>query len=369
MAEKYDLGPVITDGWFERVVSSVPELERLCEVLGEALVALSLAAGLRVVSLTVTRDSGEVGALQWSRDEPGPEGGESTHDGSVDQFRTTVLTVLLSEGDFTGEAKPEDPAVLRAMVGLRTLLLSPLFGLRLKQLELSEGQDPRVTVSHDRGEETVTLRQLRRFLQGRVVEALRPRSAGLTVDLSLAEQARDDFAKGRFDVVVARLGPWVAPLTLLLRTAEGQSATSERRATLARGLKLLGQSLERLARHDEAEEVLRLGAQWALDGDAGAELYSALAEVLVSQGRRAESIGLYRRALSLDPTHLGWKAELALAYVDAGRAVAAVGLLGELRAAAFDDPRVETLDERLKATLGPPLAAFEAHLAGAQASP
>ena len=41
----FGLESVRADGWFERVVGNVPALGRLCEALGEALVALSLVAG------------------------------------------------------------------------------------------------------------------------------------------------------------------------------------------------------------------------------------------------------------------------------------------------------------------------------------
>jgi len=356
-ARRYDLSAVAADGWFERVLGSVPALVQLCEALGEALVALSLAAGVRILSATVDPGASTVRTLQWARDE-----GESeqTREGAPEVLRAEVLALLLADGDPPPGVITDDATVLRETVGLRTALLAPLFGLRLLSLHVVPSDEARITVAHDRGEETVSLRQLRRFLRSRAVEALQPRGRGFSIDLTEVAQARVDLAAGRHDLVVARLGTWITPLTMYLRSAEGQSMALPQRAELARALGVLGTSFEALGRADEAEEVLRLGTQWALDGEAAPDAYGALALCLIRMGRRAESIGLLRRALTFDPTRVALRIELGRGFVASGRAVAALGILQALRRDGVHDDDVKALDAEVRDRLGDDLVRYEA---------
>ncbi len=117
---------------------------------------------------------------------------------------------------------------------------------------------------------------------------------------------------------------------MYLRTPEGAALEPNTRAELARALGCLGDALRNLNRAEEAEEVLRLGSQYAQDGAAAAELYRSLARVLIARNRRAESIALIRRALSLEPAHTELLPDLALGFLASGRAVAAAAILQEL---------------------------------------
>jgi tetratricopeptide (TPR) repeat protein len=358
-ARRYDLTAVATDGWFERVLGSVPALVQLCEALGDALVALSLAAGVRILSATVDPNAGTVRSLQWARD--GADGQEHAREGTPETLRAEVLATLLAEPDAPPPPPGAEATALRETIGLRTALLAPLFGLRLLTLHV-QGDEVRVTVGHDRGEETVALRQLRRFLRSRAVEALQPRGKPFTFDLGAIALARDDLAAGRFENVIGRLGGWVTPLTMILRTPEGQAMPPAQRAEMARALGLLGAALEGLQRLDEAEEVLRLGTQWSLDGEAAADAYGALAMCLVRQDRRPESIGLLRRALTFDPGRAALRVELARGFLSAGRAVAALGLLRALRREGVRDEALQALDAELRARLGEALVRYESAL-------
>ncbi len=357
-ARRYDLAAVTADGWFERVLGSVPALVQLCNALGEPLVALSLAAGVRILSAAVDPGAGVVRGLQWARDE---DGLEQSREGSPETLRAEVMALLLAEGDPALPVTHDDPTLLREAIGLRTTLLAPLFGLRLLTLHVGE-DETRITVAHDRGEETVSLRQLRRFLRSRAVEALQPRGRGFSIDLGEVALAREELAAGRHEAVVARLGTWITPLTMYLRSAEGQSMPPAQRAELARALGVLGASLEALGRADEAEEVLRLGTQWALDGEAAPDAYGALALCLVRMGRRAESIGLLRRALTFDPARVALRLELGKAYLASGRAVAALGVVRALRRDGVAEAALHDLDAEVHARLGEALVRYEAAL-------
>ncbi len=87
-------------------------------------------------------------------------------------------------------AEPDQNA-LRAAVGLRYILLAPLFGIVLRKLTVDAQGDAHLLVSHERGEEMVALRHLRRYLRSRVIDALQPqKSKSVAIDLEEAERAR-----------------------------------------------------------------------------------------------------------------------------------------------------------------------------------
>lgn len=356
----FDLEPVRADGWFERVLANVPALAKLCEGLGEALVALSLAAGFRVVSASIDRTTGEISSVQWVRE--GEDSTEVSDQGPPEALRSAVLAALLGDADgvVVVPAEPDQNA-LRAAVGLRYVLLAPLFGIVLRRLSVDAQGDAHLLVSHERGEEMVALRHLRRYLRSRVIDALQTqRSRSVAIDLEEAERARVAFQGGRYDEVVGRLGAWVSPLMMYLRTPEGAALAPNTRSDLARALACLGDSLRHLNRTEEAEEVLRLGSQYAQDGAAAAELYRALARVLIARDRRAESIGLIRRALTLEPAHTELLPDLALGFLAAGRGAAALGVLTELRSSDADPSRLEPLRRALHERFGEALTRFEA---------
>jgi tetratricopeptide (TPR) repeat protein len=364
-ARSFDLEVIRSDGWFERVVTSVPALGRLCESLGEALVALSLVAGFRIVSAGVDRASGDVTALQWVRD---AEGSEVTDSGPPDALRSEVMAALLGDADEVVELSDEpDGNELRDCIGARYVLLAPLFGLTLLRLEAeAEFEEPRLILTHERAQEAVALRQFRRFLRSRVIDVLQQqRARSVAIDLEQAEVARQDFDAGRYDDVVTRLGPWVAPLLMYLRTPEGAALDPKTRADLGRALGLLGDALHLLGRSEEGEETLRLAVQYAHDGPAAGELYRTLARLLIATGRRVESIGLIRRALSLEPAVRELVPDLAHGYLAAGRTVAAVGVVRELRASGADLVVTEPIEVELRERLGDHYARFEAHVAHA----
>lgn len=358
----YDLEPVRADGWFDRVTANVPALGKLCDGLGEALVALSLAAGFRIVSASIDRLDNKVSSVQWVRE--GEDSPEAGNQGPPEALRAAVLAALLGDADEVLVVPHEpDQTALRGAIGLRYILLAPLFGIVLRRLTVDAQGEAHLLVSHDRGEEMVPLRHLRRYLRSRVIDALQPpRSRSVAIDLEEAERAHAALRSGRYDEVVGRLGGWISPLMMYLRTPEGASVDPGTRAELARALGCLGDALRHLNRAEEAEEVLRLGSQYAQDGAAAAELYRALARVLIARNRRAESIGLIRRALSLEPAKTELLPELALGFLAAERGTAALGVLRELQAQRSPDAdpaRVEAVRASLVEYFGDDLARYE----------
>ncbi len=358
----FALDGVRSDGWFERVVSNVPALARLCEGIGEPLVALALVAGFRIVSAGLDRVTSEVTTLQWVRD--GSDGTEVNDAGPPDGLRSEVMAALLGDADVLAELPDDaDDATLRSFVGTRYVLLAPLFGITLRTLTVASPEDARLVVAHDGAEESVGLRQLRRFLRSRVIDVLQSqRKSTVAIDLEQTEVARVAFMAGRYDDVVGRLGGWISPLMMYLRTPEAAALEPRTRAELGQALGLLGESLDRLGRSDEGEETLRLAIQYAQDGPAAAELYRALARVLVGRGRRSESIGLIRRALTLEPAVRDLLPDLALGFIETRRAVAAIACLREMHSAGMEGARVDAVDTALRDYFGTAYDTLLGHL-------
>jgi tetratricopeptide (TPR) repeat protein len=362
-----DLERVRSDGWYEQLVDAVPALDRLCVALGDVVVALAIAAGFRVQTLNTDRMSATVTELQWTHQTPHtvPSAEDSHADlppqkGSLAALKTAVLAVLV------GEAEPvvavqaldlDDPTQVRSLIGLRSVLLAPLFGLSLRELRVSSdaSEEPRVVIAHDDVEEVVPLRQFRRFLRQRVVELLQGDSGRgqVSIDLTQAELARVALEQGRPAEAVARLMSWLGPLSMFHRTAEGQALDRGTRAKLARALGVLASAFGQLDRRDEEQETMRLALQYAHDNDAAAELYFALGRTLLAETRYSEAIAPLRRALSLGALAAQVLPKLSIAMTRSGRAVAGVGCLLRARQMAADSAAIDEAERVLALALGP----------------
>ena len=68
---------------------------------------------------------------------------------------------------------------------------------------------------------------------------------------------------GQWSNVVQLLGSWPAPLAIFLRTPEGQLLAPDARGLIAKGLGLLGSACVSLGEIEQAEEVFRIGIQYA----------------------------------------------------------------------------------------------------------
>jgi tetratricopeptide (TPR) repeat protein len=346
---RHPLDGVRADGWFDRVLAGVPALGRLCAGIGEALVALSLVAGYRIISASVDRNTNAVSELQWVRDVPG--GTEAPGSGTPDELRDAVIASLTEEEEETIPLRGRvDDDALRAAVGMRTILLAPLFGIDVRAVLVGDGATL-LALGADDGEVEVPLAEVRKFLRARVVEVLRAaRPRTVAVDLAQLDAVREAGAEGRDDDVLSVMAPQFATLVAFLRTPDGAAMGPEGRAVVARALVALGRALMRIERAEECGDALRLAAQYAQDGPAASEVYLSLGETLLASGRAAEAIGPLRRAMALTPSlRTTVLPSLAGCYLDTGRAVAAAGLIEELRAAGQD---VATLEARASAALG-----------------
>jgi hypothetical protein len=353
----FPLDAVRADGWFERLGGGSAAFAQLCQVVGDKFVAFSIVAGLRITALQVDARSPERSLIEFGLGESGP-----TQRMALADFRRRLANALVVEDEPTVELPPDaGPEELQAFVGVRSVLLAPVLGIELLALRVrgrgAHGEAD-VLLRVDGVETTISLEDLRELVRDRIrAEADRMRTPEpFAIDLAAVPEAEAAAREGRHDRVVALLGGWPGPLSMILRTPEGHAITDEPRAVMVRGLGLLGSAYAALGRHDWAEDVLRLGIQWGGDGPATGELFRRLGEALLSADRAGEAIGLLRRALALgsdDPEHRSLTlAALARAFAVRQRYLAALVCAEDAIAAGASDAAVRAIREEAIDALG-----------------
>jgi len=338
-----DLGAVRADGWFGRLADGSREFLQLCQIVGDHFVAFGVIAGVQIRALTIDRRSPDASLVDFAVGE-----GEAEQRLPLGEFRRRLATAMLTdEGALTELSDAPTPDELQAFIGVRTLLLAGIFDVEVRALRVGGDRPIGVWIGTGDAEEEITPEDLRESLRDRVRSELarvRPQSP-FAIDLARVPEAADALDSGDSARTIELLGAWPGPLSMLLRTAEGAALAPEARATLAQALGLLGTAYVRSERFEWAEEVLRLGIQWAQDGNAGAELFRRLAEAYFVRERHGEAIGLLRRALVLGSPPIDVLPLLARCFAARERWVAAMVCVEQAAAAgapaeSLDDVRV-----------------------------
>jgi len=359
--EVIDLASVRTDGWFEQLAAEIPEFAQLCELLGQRFVAFSFIAGVRVTAVAYDPQAPDSSLVDFE------SGGAADGDAAVDvgvserlplsDFRERLGELLTSpdseDAQYVTLRDLGDSDDVRACIGRRYLLLAPVFGIHLATLHMQDGE-PMVEVDLGHARETISVQGLREILDGAVrAEVARARPAApFSIDFKRIPQAEQANERGDFDETVSLLGSWPGPLSMFLRTPQGQGLGPSERGRLVKALGLLGQAYLQKQQAEWAEDVLRLGIQFGQELDAAGPLFGWLGRVRVDTGRYGEAIGLLRRALSLggDPALLN--ADLARCFFERKRFVAALACLDAAHAAGDTSEPSQSLRTRIKAVLG-----------------
>ena len=319
----FPLDKARADGWLEQLGEGSQGFAQLCEVVGEHFVAFSVIAGIRITALTIDPRNPDASVVEF---EIGEIGGSQRL--QLGEFRQRLAQAMLSPDDPAGSL-PDDPAgeELQSFIGFRYVLLSPLFDIRLDVLRIDERGLGFVEAQIDGAVVDLPIPQLREVVRGHVrklADHHKPPSP-FAIDLNGVPNARTASANGDAEGVSDLLGAWPGPLSLLLRTAEGQSLAPEVRATLAEALGLLGSAYVELGRCDWAQEVLRLGIQWAQDQlEVSSDLFLRLGKAHLSDGRHGEAIGLLRRSMGLGGPRIVILPLLARCFIERERHVAAL---------------------------------------------
>jgi hypothetical protein len=317
-----NLRNVRADDWFDKVERSAPNFEQLCDAIGRKYVAFALVAGVRITALAIdprqpdnTQVTFAIGATT------------DAHTMTLPEFRRALTQALVQREDIDDPpSNLDDVEAIQRYIGMRYLLLAPIFGIVVHELRIGGGDDPSVVIGLGSLSDEVGIEEFREVIREAVrreEQSARPQRP-FAIDLGRIPEAEAAAKRGQQDKVLELLEPWAGPLSMLLRTPQGQGLTADAKAALARALSLLGAAY--LSRPDlaSAEEVLRLGVQWVQDGPVAGALFAQLGDVAVRQGQHGQAIGLLRRALSLGGPRTEVMPVLAEAFLARGRAVAAL---------------------------------------------
>jgi tetratricopeptide (TPR) repeat protein len=366
---EFDLDAVCTDGWFERIGEGIGSFQALCEILGERFFAFSIIVGARITALTVDRRNPEQSLVDFVTGARDSDDALEPQRLALADFRRRLVGALLVEDDRRAPepAREQDVEVIQLYIGVRYLLLAPLYGYSLRKLRLGGPIGPQIVVAHDGGEEVLELDSFRTRIRAHVREELERVATGSrsAIDLSNVAEAEAASQRGDWDKVVHLLGSWPAPLAIFLRTPEGQLLTPDARDLIAKGLGLLGTACVRLGEVDQAEEVFRIGIQYAQDGLGAAQLFWRLGEALLQGERPGEAIAPLRRALAFggDPAEV--MLPLARAFMKRKKWVAAYACLRQALEAGVSERDLKADLQATESALGVGLTAWKARqLAG-----
>lgn len=363
--KEFSLDALRTDGWFERIGEGIGSFHALCEIVGERFLAFSIIVGARITALTVDRRSPDQTLVDFVVGAAEADGDLEPQRLTLADFRRRLVGALLVEEE-RNPALPEretDVEAIQLYIGVRYLLLAPLYGYTLKSLALT-GAGARLHVSIDGDDDVFEVEEFRTRVRASVREELERIATGSrnAIDLSKVADAEAAAAKGEWPKVVALLGTWPAPLAIFLRTPEGQMLAPEARAMIAKGLGLLGSACVHLGELEQAEEVFRIGIQYAQEGIAAADLFRRLGEALIVNDRPGEAIGPLRRAIAFGGRPADVMPPLARAFVRRERFVAAYTCIRDALAAGVPERDLAEEIRLVEAKLGPPLTAWKALL-------
>jgi hypothetical protein len=360
---EFELEAVRTDGWFERIGEGIGSFQALCEIIGERFFAFSIIVGARITALTVDRRNPELSLVDFVVGAGESDEGLDPQRLTLADFRRRLVGALLVDDD-----KPAPPPtreteveVTQLFIGVRYLLLAPLYGYSLRRLVLG-GTQPELVILRDGVEETHDLDAFRFRLRAVVREELDRATTGSrsAIDLSKVTEAEAASLRSEWTKVVQLLGTWPAPLAIFLRTPEGQMLTADARGLIAKGLGLLGSACVHLGEIEQAEEVFRIGIQYAQEGVAAAELFRRLGEALLQSDRAGEAIGPLRRALAFGGSPAEVMPPLARAFLKRKKFVAAYACLRDALEAGVGEREIAEELRTSENALGVALTAWKA---------
>jgi hypothetical protein len=368
--ETYPLDDARADGWLDKLGEGQPAFAKLCDILGEHFVGFSVISGVRITAIALDGRAPERSMVDFAI---GDE--KATQRLPLGELRRKLAEIVIAETK-EAAALPLGPSpsveMLQSRIGFRWVLLAPIYDFRLEALHVEPGGQASITVARDGTSTTMPLDELKdalrtcvradmaRAAQGRV-------SSPFSIDLALVPQALEAAERGDHEKVVALLGSWPGPLSVLLRTAEGQGLGPEQRTTLARALGALGTAHARLGKLEWGQEVLRLGIQWAQDGAAAGEIFARLGRLALEGERAGEAIGLLRRALGLGADAQVVLPALATALAARGRNLPALVVAKRARALGVANAELDAAEAKAGgAKLG---AAFREFVRAMEARP
>src|SRR5215475_1220549 len=153
----FPLDAIRTDGWFERIGEGIGSFQALCEIIGERFFAFSMITGARITAVTVDRRNPDNTLVDFTvgagADDPL---GESQRLTLADFRRRLVGALLTDESMPPVPTRETDLEGLQLYIGVRYLLLAPLYGYSLRQLVVTD-HSSELSLVHDGVEEKYEL--------------------------------------------------------------------------------------------------------------------------------------------------------------------------------------------------------------------
>jgi tetratricopeptide (TPR) repeat protein len=358
----YDLSAARPERWFDKVLEQSSDFHKASQIMGRSTLGLALVAGARISSLTTNSGGLDGITVEFSI------GQDSTvRQVPLSEFRRVIAQYLLAPLPIA--ALPNDPSVeaLQAHIGGRYLLEASLFYVRPLELRYELGLSELVLELND-VQHVVTLDDFREVIDDRVRSelGLGQDADAMALDLAVIDRAEEANAHGNWGATVAMLTPWLTPISMLLRTGEAERLTADVHGRLSESLELLGTAYAKMGDLDAANEVLRLGVQWAGESSKAADLFLTLGQASAASDKHGEAIGLLRRALRLGAEERRALPLLAESFAARDQALAAMVCLEQARRSGADDAELGELAAELHDRLGEAWERFEAWLTAAE---
>src|ERR1700730_6805842 len=169
-----DLDALRTAGWFERIGEGIGSFQALCEIIGERFFAFSIIVGARITALTVDRRNPDLSLVDFV---VGPSDSDDALEPqrlTLADFRRRLAGALLVEDDKPVAAPTRETEIeaIQLYIGVRYLLLAPLYGYSLRKLILHENAGPQLAIWHDGVQENHELDAFRLRIRALVREEL-----------------------------------------------------------------------------------------------------------------------------------------------------------------------------------------------------
>jgi hypothetical protein len=355
----FPLESIRTDGWFERIGEGIGSFQTLCEVIGPKFFAFAMIAGARIVALTIDRKNPDNTIVDFAVAGDEAEMVEATSQRlTLGEFRKRLVSALVTE-ESTGPAPARlmDVEAIQRHIGVRYLLLAPIFGYGLVSLTC-DAYGSMLRVRRDGVDEVYEIDEFRTRIRLHIREELQRALRGTgrgAIDLAKVTEAEAAAEAGDQLRVIELLGSWPAPLAIFLRTSEGQALVPEVRTRISRALALLGQACIALGEPDKGHEILRLAIQYAGDTSMASEVFMILGRSMLDAGRHGEAIGVLKRAACLGAEGTTVWPLVAEAFAQRGLWLSAYASLLRAKRMGAEGPEIKRLQERASQNLGPVL--------------
>jgi tetratricopeptide (TPR) repeat protein len=349
-----NLDPFVVDNWFDGMIKRIDGFEEVCDVVGYRFMAFSLIIGINLKAVMHNPEFPSESTVEFVI-----QGEKEAQEAPIEDFRKMLIVSLLSDDPPTQPVRtPPAREEVARLVGVRYLLLAPLYGIRPRKLYImdqalhTDGYS--VVFDHDGETREWSLERFREFLRDFVSEeqvrepAARGRFAA--EDIRSAEKA---LSAGNPERALEYLRDWILFVRNYRLTGTVAQLVKEPDALFARGLLLTGRAYRLLDRNRLSEDLLRFSIQLLPSGEMLPRFYYELAVIMMEEGRHAEAIAPLKHALKLGLSHERVYPYLGEALLRSDRAVGAALVLGELNQEGLLDQEGKVLFKEALRKLGP----------------